>query len=176
MKTKFLSLPKFAVVAAALCASTVAASFAQDVATEGAEAGKWTQDYDAAMALARKEKLPVILNFTGSDWCGWCKLMQRQVFSKGEFAAWAAGRVVLVTIDFPRDQSLVPERFRTRNGTLATMYGIRGYPTYVVLDAAGEVAGRLGASRDASVERFTADFERLVPRADEPKAADQGGV
>ena len=162
------------IITLALALSLATGALAAHVSA--AEAGKWTQDYDAAMALARKEKLPVILNFTGSDWCGWCKLMQRQVFSKGEFAAWAAGRVVLVTIDFPRDQSLVPERFRTRNGTLATMYGIRGYPTYVVLDAAGEVAGRLGASRDASVERFTADFERLVPRADEPKAADQGGV
>ena len=138
---------------------------------KGAVAGRWTQDYDAAVALAKEQGLPLMLKFTGSDWCGWCKLMEGTVFATSAFEKWADGRVVLVTLDFPRDPDIVPKDYKDRNARLAAEHGIRGYPTYVVKDSGGKELGRLGASRDASVEKFTSQFEALVGTMPEKKAA-----
>lgn len=146
-------------VALSLCASAVIA--APDI--DGARVGVWTQDYDAAVALAKTNNLPLMLNFTGSDWCGWCKLMDRQVFSTEIWQKWAKDNIVLAFIDFPNDKSLVPEKYVARNKNLAGKYGIRGYPTYVLVDPATENAlDTLGASRDATPKAFIKDVKRAL--------------
>lgn len=139
----------------------------ESVPAKGAVPGKWTQDYDAALALAKEHGLPVMLKFTGSDWCGWCMLMEEKVFSTKEFAGWADGRVLLVTLDFPKGSDTVPKEYKERNNRLAAENGIQGFPTYVVQDSGGKVLGRLGASRDATVEQFTSQFESLVGKMPE---------
>ena len=150
-----------------VCAALVASSaFAAKPDTDGARIGVWTQDYDAAVALAKTNNLPLMLNFTGSDWCGWCKLMHRQVFSQEEWKAWAATNLVLVTIDFPSDESLVPEAYRDRNLKLQEQYGVQGYPTYVLLTPAGEEFARLGASRDATPASFIAEVKAALAEND----------
>ena len=88
-------------LAAALCAA--APAFAEPVPAEGAEAGAFLQDVDAARALAKEKGLPLLLDFTGSDWCGYCQWMDREVFSKDEWKAWAATGIVAAMIDFPAD-------------------------------------------------------------------------
>lgn len=151
------SLP---IVCAALVAS---ATFAAKPDTDGARVGVWTQDYDAAVALAKTNNLPLLLNFTGSDWCGWCKLMDRQVFSKAEWEKWAKENIVLAFIDFPRKKSLVPEKYVARNERLSEKYGIEGFPTYVLVDPeSGAAVGTLGASRDATPEKFITGLEELL--------------
>jgi len=148
-------------------------AFADVAAVSGAEAGKWTQDYDAAMALARERSLPVLIKFTGSNWCGWCKIMEHDVFSTEEFAKWAEGRVVLVTIDFPsRHLSIVPKEWQSRNVALRHKHDVNGYPTIIVLNSKGEVVGRLGASRKPTVESFTKSFEELVGEMPKTVAAE----
>lgn len=143
----------------AICAFGVAA--APDVS--GAKPGVWTQDYDAALALAKADNLPLMLNFTGSDWCGWCKLMDKQVFSTDAWKDWAKDNIVLAFIDFPRNKSLVPEKYVKRNKDLADKYGIRGYPTFVLVDpSTGKTIGTLGASRGASPEAFIKDIKQAV--------------
>ena len=67
---------------------------------------------------------------------------------------WAATNIYLVTLDFPNDKSKVPEDFQKRNRELSKAYGVRGYPTYVVLDSKGRKLGQLGASRDARPGKF----------------------
>ena len=148
---------------AALVAASSWAAAAELAAEMGAEVGKWTQDYDAAMALARERSLPVLVKFTGSNWCGWCKIMEHDVFLTEAFKKWAEGRVVLVTIDFPsRHLSIVPVEWRSRNVALRHKHDVNGYPTFIVFNSKGEVVGRLGASRNATVESFTKSFEELV--------------
>ena len=66
--------------------------------------------------------------FTGSDWCGWCKRLQKEVFFKSEFAIWANKNVVLVELDFPRRTKLSDE-LQKQNRGLQQMFGVRGYPT-----------------------------------------------
>lgn len=157
---------------ASACLSLLAVCLAfgkEDVDRKGAVPGRWTHDYDAAAKVAKEQGLPLMLKFTGSDWCGWCMLMEKQVFGQKDFAQWAEGRVLLVTIDQPRDPSVVPAEFKARNSMMMAQYGIRGVPTYVVLDSEGKEIGRLGASRDASVASFSKDFEKLVGTMPEKK-------
>ncbi len=147
-----------------VCAALVATSaIAAKPDTDGARVGVWTQDYDAAVALAKTNNLPLMLNFTGSDWCGWCKLMDRQVFSTAEWEKWAKENIVLAFIDFPQKKSLVPKKYVDRNKDLSKKYGVRGYPTYIVIDpGTGESIGQLGASREATPEKFIAELEELL--------------
>lgn len=178
MKTNTLA----AVLLAFLAASAAFAAkkdAPEKVPAKGAEPGKWTQDYDAATAFAKEHGLPVMLKFTGSDWCGWCQMMEKTVFSTAEFAKWAEGRVMLVTLDYPRFTATVPDEYKKRNNELVVEHQVQGFPTYVVTDAEGKVLGRLGASRDASVDKFTKAFESLVGTMPEKVAAaapKQGGA
>ncbi|MBL50064.1 MAG: thioredoxin, partial [Roseibacillus sp.] len=73
---------------------------ADKVELEGAKVGVWTMDFDAAVKLAGEKKLPLMLNFTGSDWCGWCKLMDKEVFAEEVWKTYAKENVLLVTLDF----------------------------------------------------------------------------
>ena len=120
------------------CLLTIAAHASDEVALEGAKPGQWTMDYEAAVKLAAEKELPMMLNFTGSDWCGWCKLMDKEVFAKEEWKKFAAENVILVTVDFPKDKSIVPEKFVARNNELKKQFGIRGYPTIWFIDSDGE--------------------------------------
>lgn len=134
-------------------------------AIDGAVVGEWTMDYAAAQTLAREKGLPMLLNFTGSDWCGWCKLMDRNVFSTTEWREWAAQNIVLVWIDFPRDSSLVPEKYVERNQALASQFGVRGYPTYMILSPEGRTLGKLGASQDIHARVFIQRLRDVLAKA-----------
>lgn len=143
------------------------ATAAGDIQTEGATVGEWTMDFAAAKELAEEKQLPLFLDFTGSDWCGWCKLMQREVFAKEAWQDYAEDNLVLVTIDFPRDKSTVPEKYRERNDKLKEKYGVRGYPTYIILGPNGEEQiGQLGASREATPEMFIDQVEETLLLSD----------
>ncbi|MGD9782041.1 MAG: thioredoxin family protein [Kiritimatiellia bacterium] len=141
-------------------------------ALEGAVAGEWTMDLDAAKALAAETGLPLFLNFTGSDWCGWCRMMDKQVFSQEAWKTYAKKNFVLVWIDFPRDKSLVPDAFAERNAKLMQEFGVGGFPTYVLLDSDGHTRlGQAGASRDATPERFIAELDDALLASDKSIAA-----
>ena len=132
-------------------------------ATEGAVPGEWTMDLDAALEVAAAKKLPLLLNFTGSDWCGWCKHMDKEVFAQEAWTAFAQTNLLLVWIDFPKDKSLVPEKFADRNKALAERHGVEGYPTYIVLDDNGQTPlGKLGADSEISPEKFIRQVNALL--------------
>ena len=147
----------------AFCLTLALGAEGHKPAVEGAEPGKWTQDYDAALKVAAEKNLALMLNFTGSDWCGWCKIMDKQVFAEAEWGAYAKKNLMLVTLDFPRDKSIVPAKWVSRNNELKGKFGIRGYPSYVVLDKDGETKlGQLGASREATPKSFIEKTENVI--------------
>ena len=130
---------------------------------DGAEVGEWTMDYDAALKLAKKENLPVMLNFTGSDWCHWCIQIEHKVFSQPAWQKFASSNIVLVTLDFPRRSKTVPDKYVTRNDQLAAKFGVQGYPTLMILDSDGKtLLGKMGASRDMSPESFIKQFKHTT--------------
>src|SRR5687768_15153266 len=105
---------------------------AKPAAYASAKAG-WLVDLDEAYAKSVKEDKPILANFTGSDWCGWCKRLDADVFSKPEFQDWAKKNVVLLELDFPR-RFQIPEKNRNQNAGMAQALGITGYPTIWVID------------------------------------------
>lgn len=94
----------------------------------------WRNNLNEAIQLAEKTKKPLMLFFTGSDWCGWCMRLQSEVFKKPEFATWAADHVVLVEVDFPRRSALAPE-LQTQNRELQQFFQVSGYPTVWFVNA-----------------------------------------
>ena len=154
---RYMSLAAGAMIAMSL---TTSASAERPV-TEGAKVGEWTMDFDAAKALAKAKNLPLLLNFTGSDWCGWCKLMDKNVFSTEAWKSYATQNMVTVFIDFPKDKSLVPAKVVERNKTLSEKFEVGGYPTYILLAADGEKQlGKLSASRDATPANFIQSIKK----------------
>jgi thioredoxin-related protein len=151
---------------------------ASEVAKDGAEVGKWTMDFDAATKLAKEKKIPILLNFTGSDWCSWCKLMDEAVYAKKEWLDYASTKLVLVTLDYPQDETIVPEKYKARNGRLQEQFKVEGYPTYVLVDSDGTTeVGRLGAGQEKTPKSFITEIEdtlRLAPSTIEKKIVELG--
>lgn len=88
----------------------------------------WETNLDKAADMAIKQKKPLLLFFTGSDWCGWCIRLQKEVLKTPEFAEWAQKNVVLVELDFPRRTPQTPD-IQQQNMQLQQMFEVRGYPT-----------------------------------------------
>src|SRR5690554_6759586 len=82
-----------------------AISFAAVAAVVGAES-PWTTDYQAAKERSAAENKPIFISFVGSDWCGWCKKIDREILTKPAFLDFAKDHLVLLEIDFPRDEKL----------------------------------------------------------------------
>lgn len=88
----------------------------------------WHTELTKAINVSKVEKKPLMLFFTGSDWCGWCMKLQKEVFKTPEFIKWANENVVLVELDYPRRKELSPE-LKSQNDQMKQMFQIRGYPT-----------------------------------------------
>jgi protein disulfide-isomerase len=103
----------------------------------------WENNLDKAIDQAKKENKVVLVNFTGSDWCIWCKRLSSEVFQQKEFKEYADESLVLVMLDFPRniDQS---EDTQAYNRDLAQKYGIQGFPTILIFNGDGKLVGQTG--------------------------------
>src|SRR5262245_677350 len=98
---------------------------------------KWGTDLPAALAQAKKDGKVVLMDFTGSDWCGWCKKLDKEVFSTPEFAEYAKKNLVLVEVDFPANKKQSAE-LQKANEALKNKYGAEGFPTIVVVSGDGK--------------------------------------
>src|SRR5262245_42975130 len=124
--------------------ATIAALLASCVvSTVSAGEVHWMTDAAAAQAKAKTEKKLVMLDFTGSDWCGWCIKLNKEVFSTPEFAEYAKANLVPVEVDFPQRKKLSDAQ-KKQNQVLADKYKIEGYPTIIVLNSEGKKVGELG--------------------------------
>lgn len=103
----------------------------------------WQTDFTAAKAKAKAENKLLLVDFTGSDWCGWCIRLKQEVFDQELFQSEAPKQFVLVELDFPRQKQL-SAALKEQNDRLARQYKIQGYPTILVLDADGAVIARTG--------------------------------
>jgi thioredoxin-related protein len=88
----------------------------------------WHTDMSKATDISIKENKPMFLFFTGSDWCGWCIRLQKEVFKTPEFVKWAKDNVVLVELDFPRKNNQT-DAVKQQNAQLQQQLQVRGYPT-----------------------------------------------
>lgn len=111
--------------------------------SSGFSAVKWYTDVNEAAAAAKAEKKPVLLDFTGSDWCVWCKRLKSEVFDTPEFQGYAAENLILVEVDFPESKPQSAEQ-KKANDSLAKAFKVDGYPTIVLLNSDGQPIGRGG--------------------------------
>jgi len=88
----------------------------------------WQTDMNKALEISKKSQKPLFLFFTGSDWCGWCIRLQKEVFKTPEFAKWAKDNVILVELDFPRSTPQQPE-IKKQNAELQQTFAVQGFPT-----------------------------------------------
>ena len=107
--------------------------FAGSFAAEAQEL-VWETNVTKAMAISTETKKPLLLFFTGSDWCGWCIRLQKEVLKTPEFAAWAKENVVLVELDYPR-KAPQTEEIKKQNNELQMAFGIQGFPTIILANA-----------------------------------------
>ena len=119
----------------------------------------WLDDLEKAKAQAKAESKKILLDFTGSDWCGWCIALDKEVFSKPEFKDYANKNLVLLELDFPRMKRMPPETAK-QNEQLLLKYGIQGFPTVVVFDSTGKPLGALGYQAGGP-QAFIAQLEKL---------------
>ena len=124
------------------------------------ESKEWGTDYEAALRKAKEENKHVLLDFSGSDWCGWCIKLDEEVFSKKPFKDYAATDLVLVLVDFPRGKKQSDE-LKKQNEKLAEKYRIRGFPTVILLDSEGKLVGRTGYQQGGP-EKYVKHLQELV--------------
>ncbi len=137
---------------------SLALSFAM-AATALAGTPGWESNWDAAKAKAKAENKFILINLTGTDWCGWCIKLEQEVFSTKEFKEFAAANVILMEADFPKKKELSAE-LKAQNEILKKKYLEGGYPTVLLLDAEGnrvsEDLGELEGGTQGYVKKITA--------------------
>jgi len=121
---------------------------------------EWMTDFEAAKAQAKESGKPMLLDFTGSDWCIWCVRLKEEVFSRQPFVAFARDELVLVKLDFPRSKPQ-SEAVKAQNEALLEEYGVRGFPTIVLLSPEGELVDKTGY-RSGGPEAYVTHLKDLL--------------
>jgi thioredoxin-related protein len=109
-----------------------------------AQEGQWLQNFEDAKAKAKADGKDLLVDFTGSDWCVWCKRLDAEVFAEKAFQDGVAKGYVLVKLDFPKDENLVTEAIKKQNAQLQSDYKIQGFPTILLMDPAGRPYAQTG--------------------------------
>jgi thioredoxin-related protein len=126
----------------------------------------WEKDYDKAVKIAKKQNKPILIFFTGSDWCGPCKMLVADFFESKKFEKITKENFVIYEADFPRNQDLITQKQRKKNYFLSRMYDVNSYPTVVVIDKDGKELGRkksYNMMRDASYHfKFLKDILKNI--------------
>jgi protein disulfide-isomerase len=137
----------------------VAASVLISAPFASAESG-WLTDYKKAREEAKAGNKFLLLDFTGSDWCGWCKKFDKEVLLQPEFKDFARDNLVVVELDFPRGKPQTPE-LKKQNRELAMQYEIVGFPTIVILSADGQKLWRYDGYFPDGPTAFIAQLQKL---------------
>jgi thioredoxin-related protein len=103
-----------------------------------------------------------MLDFSGSDWCGWCIKLEKEVFSQDAFKDFAEKNLVCVLVDFPQKKKQTGEQ-KQQNRDLATKYGIQGYPTIIILDPDGEPVAKTGYLQGGS-RNYVQHLNEIIER------------
>jgi len=142
------------------CAALAAMGLA-GIAFAGGEG--WSSDFAAAKKEAVESKKDLLLDFTGSDWCGWCIKLNEEVFSKESYKTGTKDKFVPVEVDFPKDKSKLKEETIKQNDELGKKYAIEGYPTILLTDAAGKPFAATGY-KEGGPEVYVKHLDELRAR------------
>jgi len=147
-----------------------------------AAGGGWVTDFDAAKASAKAGGKYMLVDFTGSDWCGWCIRLKKEVFSQDHFKTEAPKNFILVELDFPRAKDKMTSELIEQNKKLKEKYAISGYPTIFLMDAEGKVFAKTGyraGGPEKYIEHLTSlvegkkAFDKLIAQAAKAKGLEK---
>ncbi|WP_338376895.1 thioredoxin family protein [uncultured Flavobacterium sp.] len=124
----------------------------------------WHTDMSKASELSMKEKKPLMLFFTGSDWCGWCIRLQNEVFKKEDFAKWAKENVILVELDFPK-RTPQDDAIKMQNAQLQQIFQVRGYPTVWLVNPEKTDEGKINLNALGSTGYVAGGSEKWLESA-----------
>lgn len=134
----------------------------ETAAPEAKADSAWLTNLDEAKKIAAKENKSILIDFTGSDWCGWCIKLKKEVFSHEEFTKEAGKHFVLVELDFPKESNQTDEEKAT-NKALAKEYKVEGFPTILITDETGKTYAKTGY-REGGVEPYLKHLNKLRSR------------
>ena len=134
------------------------------VGTSTSFAVEWFTDFAAAQEKAAQENKAIFLFFTGSDWCPYCMMADKQWFSTDEFSRVAEKYLVCVLLDFPRDKSKQSDSLKAQNDALNRAYKVEGFPTIILLRSDGTHPERFGFT-GIPVEDFCSQILRAIAKA-----------
>lgn len=143
MRKAIVTLAVAAVMGIACGAYLMAADEKPQPTPKPGDALVWGTDFAAAKKAATEQKKPILAFFTGSDWCIWCVRLEQEVLSQDAFKKYASEKYILFMADFPQKKKLPPE-VEKQNKELSQTYKIEGFPTVLVLDAAGKKLAETG--------------------------------
>ncbi len=127
----------------------------------GGEKVEWLTDFSAAKREAAEKQRPILVDFSGSDWCGWCIKLENEVFSQPTFVNYATNNFVLFLADFPRSKPQ-PDEIVAQNRQLSEAYGVQGFPTVLLVDKNGKELARTGYVRGGA-EAYVTHLQSLLP-------------
>ena len=132
----------------------------------------WETDYDVALAKAEATGRFVFMNFTGSDWCIFCMVIDKKFFKHEDFIKLAADHFVCLTVDFPKFKEQ-DEKLKKFNTGLAEKHIVRGYPTIIITDDTGKAVGRSGYKQGMGGAQYVEHLTALLGRANLAKPKPQ---
>lgn len=121
--------------------------------------GTWTTDYKKAQEEAKASRKLLLLDFTGSDWCGFCIQLDKAILQQPQFKDYASKNLVLMEVDFPRRKAQSAET-QKQNMELARRYQIEGFPTLVVLNGEGKTVWRYDGLYQGGIAAFLAELDK----------------
>ena len=127
-----------------------------------ADGSGWMTNFEKAKQVAASRNIPILVDFSGSDWCSWCIKLEREVFSQSAFKEYAKENIVLFVADFPSKKKL-PVDEEKQNKELAQKYGIRGLPTVLLLDHNGKVLAKTGY-KPGGAEAYVTHIKDLISK------------
>lgn len=148
-----------------LFAQSTAATTEYKAGNEG-----WHVYLEEAYKESKETGKPILANFTGKKWCGWCKRLNKSVFIHDEFKDWAEANVVLLELDYPRRPPMPPADITAQNRNLQQAFQVRGYPTIWLFDLDKDDAGEYSISAlgktgyRKTVAEFTGDLEKMLTK------------
>lgn len=143
-----------------ICFSFATAFPLKAEAKKGSSTVQWTTRFEEAASLAKKTQRPLLLFFTGSDWCGWCTKLEKEILENREFVGSTADKFVFVKLDYPMKKKLDAETTR-QNEELQKRFAIRSFPTVVLLDPDQQPIGVTGY-RSGGGKQYAAHLIKMV--------------
>lgn len=97
----------------------------------------WQTNFAQASQQAQSSGKPIVMLFTGTDWCYWCKRLERDILQNPEFVNAVNDKFIFVFLDFPRGSPQNPT-LSAQNEQLANKFNVNSFPTIIILDSKGQ--------------------------------------